>query len=196
MKKPLIICSSLLTGALALCAVATPAHAEETQPPPASTSPPPASTSSGGATFAGGAIGIGALAWLSSGAGDAQLVYDATMFHLEVGLGYNHDSYNDNSSDSQFRFGLGGWYHLARGSMADFSLGGAVRMIYTGNRGGGSATTFGLEPGAEARMFFSPNFALSGRIGLLIAFGDNMSPTTFGIGGQTAAALGFTYFFR
>jgi hypothetical protein len=196
MKKPLITVSTLLIGALALCSVATPAHAEETQPPPASSSPPPAATSSGGVSFGGGAIGVGALVWLTSGASDAEFVYDASMFHIEVGLGYNHDSYNDNTSDGQFRFGAGGWYHLARGSMADFSLGGAVRMIYDSPRAGNSSTTFGLEPGAEARVFFSPNFALSARVGLLIAFGDNGSPTTFGIGGQTAAALGFTYFFR
>lgn len=192
MKKPLL---ALSFCALALCLTAAPARAQEpapTSPPPAASPPPPSS----GPVLAGGAIGIGALQWLSSGATDAEFVYDQPMFHIELGLGYDHASHSDSTADSNFRFGVGGWYHLARGSMADFSLGGAVRMIYSSPRGGPSSTNFGLEPGAEARFFFSPNFAFSGRIGFAITFGDNNQDTTFGIGGQTVAALGFTYFFR
>lgn len=191
MKKPRL--TSLMLGALAVCALAAPALAQE--PAPAS-APPPAAPPSSGPVLAGGAIGIGALQWLSSGATDAEFVYDQPVFHIEVGLGYDHRSHADNTSDSNFRFGVGGWYHLSRGSMADFSIGGAARLIYSSAMGGGSATNFALEPGAEARIFLSPNFAFSGRVGFAITFGDNNQDTTFSIAGQTIGAFGFTYFFR
>ncbi|HXU62120.1 MAG TPA: hypothetical protein VN962_10485 [Polyangia bacterium] len=193
MSTPRLRLTSFLMGALAVCALGAPVHAQE-PPPPA---PPPAGAPSSGPVLAGGAIGLGALQWLSGGGTDLEFVYDQPVFHVEVGLGYDHTSYaGDNTSDSDFRFGVGGWYHLARGSMADFSIGGALRMIYGTDRGGGSGTNFGLEPGAEARVFLSPNFALSGRVGFAITFGDGNQNTTFSLGGQTIGAFGFTYFFR
>jgi hypothetical protein len=193
MSTPRLRLTSFLMGALAVCALGAPVHAQEPPPP----GPPPAGAPpSSGPVLGGGAIGIGALQWLSGGGTDAEFVYDQPVFHVEVGLGYDHTSHNDNTADSNFRFGVGGWYHLARGSMADFSIGGAVRMIYFTNRTGGSGTTFGLEPGAEARVFLSPNFALSGRVGFAIVFGDGNQDTNFLLGGQTVTAFGFTYFFR
>ncbi len=196
MKKPLITAS--LVGALALCSVAAPARAQENAPPPSS--PPPSSPPpSGSASFGGGAIGIGATASFApatlSGT-DALFVYDQSMFHLDVALGYLHQSHANNTSDGEFRFGVGGWYHLARGSNADFSIGGTVGLDYRSIAGGGSRTSFALAPGAQARLFLSPNFALMGDVGVLITFGDNNADTDFGIGGQTVADFGFTYFFR
>jgi hypothetical protein len=185
--------TSFVMGALAVCALAAPVRAQE---PPPSAPPPSAPPPSSGPVLSGGAIGIGALQWLRAGGTDAEFVYDQPMFHVEVGLGYDHTSHADNTSDSNFRFGVGGWYHLSRGSMADFSIGGAVRMIYASGPGGGSGTNFDLEPGAEARVFLSPNFALSGRVGFAITFGDNQQDTVFSLGGQTVGAVGFTYFFR
>jgi hypothetical protein len=197
MKKPLITTS--LLGALALCSVAAPARAQETQPPPASsapTSPPPASSSGSG--FGGGAIGIGAVtSFAPDGPGvDALLVYDQPVFHIDVALGYDHTSQN-NASNSDFRFGVGGWFHLARASMADFSLGGSVALLYVSGAGANASyTAFAIDPGATARLFLAPQFALTGRVGLEISFGDNGRPTTFSINGATVAAFGFTYFFR
>jgi hypothetical protein len=199
MKKPLLRLSSMLCGALAVCALALPARAQEpapTGPPPAA--PPPPSASSG-PVLAGGALGIGAMASFApdNPGTDALVVYDQPQFHLDAGLGYYHQSFSNNTSASDFRFGLGGWYHLARGSMADFSLGGTVGLLYVSGAGANASyTAFSLEPGAEARLFLSPNFALMGRVGLLIAFGDNQHETDFGIGGGTVADFGFTYFFR
>jgi hypothetical protein len=194
MKKPLFRLSSIMCGALAICALTAPARAQEpTSPPPAS--PPPAAPSSG-PVLAGGAIGIGALQWLNPGGTDAEFVYDQPIFHVEAGVGFDHVSHANNTSNSDFRFGVGGWYHLARGSMADFSVGGDVRMIYASASPGGSGTNFAIEPGAEARIFLSPNFAFSGRVGFSFSFGDNNQDTTYGLGGQTIGALGFTYFFR
>jgi hypothetical protein len=153
----------------------------------------------------GGTIGIGAEAFLSGLTG-AEFVYDASLFHVEAILGYDHVSNANNmGSSSDFTFGVGGWYHLARGASADFSIGGSVGLMYQSFVGGTSSTGFAIEPGAEARIFLSPNFALNGRVGVAITTGDNMAPTTISIGGQTtsgavtantSAGFGFTYFFR
>jgi hypothetical protein len=191
MKKPLLL--SLL-GGLALCA-ATPAFAQ-TEPPPPATTPPP--NSAPVTSVGGGAIGVGAVEWLSPNVTltGGQFVYDQPMFHIEALIGYNHLSHADNTSDSGFNFGVAGWYHLARGTNADFSIGGGAGLQYTSPAANASRTQFALEPGAEARVFLSPNFALSCRVGVAITFGDNNSDTTISIGGQTTAAVGFTYFFR
>ncbi len=196
MKKPLLLSSSLL-GGLLVCLAAAPALAQDATPPPASPppppmSPPPAASSN---SMGGGAIGIGAEAFLSGLTG-AEFVYDMPMFHIEGLLGYNHTSGVGNGpASSNFGFGLAGWYHLARGTNADFSIGGGVGLFYN-SPGAGSSTTFAIEPGAEARVFLTPNFALSGRVGISITTGDNNQPTSFTIAGQETAALGFTYFFR
>ncbi len=173
MQKPHFRLSSLLCGALAVCALTAPARAQDpTSPPPANLSPP--ANSSSGPVLAGGAIGIGALQWLNNGGTDAEFVYDQPVFHIEAGLGFAHVGHaNNNTSDTNVRFGVGGWYHLARGSMADFSVGGDVRMIHVSTSPGGSGTNWALEPGAEARIFLSPNFAFSGRVGFSFSFGDN-----------------------
>jgi hypothetical protein len=192
MKKPLFLLTSSLVGGLFLC-LAAPASAQEATPPPAAPmSPPPASSS---ASSSGGAIGIGAIAFLSGLTG-GEFVYDMSMFHIEALLGYQHVSQaNNGGSSSDFEVGVGGWYHLARGANADFSIGGSVGLEYA-SMGGASATAFVIEPGAEARIFLASNFALSGRVGVAITTGDNNAPTTISIAGQETAALGFTYFFR
>jgi hypothetical protein len=196
MKKPLLVSSSLLAGLL-VCLVAANASAQDsTSPPPAApmaSSPPPSSSSSMG----GGAIGVGAIEFLSGMSG-GQFVYDTPMFHVEALLGYQYTSVpNNGPSTNVFQFGVGGWYHLARGNMADFSLGGSAGLVYTSvSGGGGSSTAFAIEPGAQARVFLSPNFALSGRVGIAITTGDNNTDTVFSIAGQETAAFGFTYFFR
>ncbi len=99
--------------------------------------------------------------------------------------------------DSDFTVGVSGWYHLARGNNADFSIGGGAGLFYTVTAGQEFVRPrFALEPGAEARVFLTPNFALTGRVGIAITFGDNNSDTTLSIAGQETAAFGFTYFFR
>ncbi len=193
MKKPLFI-SSLLLGALALTLAATPAMAQTDATPPPS-SPPPAAVVVSSPSGGGAGLGFGAVAWLSTLAG-AQVVYDQTIFHIEGTLSYNHTSGPGMApSASNFQFGAGGWYHLFRGVNSDFSIGGAAGLNYA-SLAGGSATSFDLEPGAEARVFLTPNFALSGRVGFAITFGDANTATNIGIGGQTTAGFGFTYFIR
>ena len=190
MKKPLLL--SLL-GGLALCA-ATPAFAQTEPPPPPATAPPP--NSAPFTSVGGGGIGVGAEVFLSGLTG-AEFVYDQSMFHLEAILGYNHISAANNAgSTSDFTFGVGGWYHLARGTNADFSVGGSVGLFYNSPVGGNSSTEFAIEPSAEARIFLSPNFALNARVGIAITTGDSNLPTTLSIGGQETAGLGVTYFFR
>jgi hypothetical protein len=195
MKKPLFI-SSLLLGALALTLAATPAMAQTDAQPPSS--PPPTAVVVSSPSGGGAGLGFGAVAWLSTLAG-AQVVYDQTMFHIEGTLSYLHTSPPGMApSGSTFQFGAGGWYHLFRGVNSDFSIGGGAGLNYA-SAAGASTTTFDLEPGAEARVFLTPNFALSGRVGFAITFGDNNAPTNIGLGGQTTgstAGFGFTYFIR
>ncbi len=193
MKKPLFI-SSLLLGGLALAVAAPPAFAQiETAP----TTPPPAvivSSPAGG----GAGIGIGAVQTLGFGGAftDGQFVYDQSMFHLEGLLGFAHTSRAAMMpSSTDFELGVGAWYHLFRGVNADFSVGGLAGIVY-GSTGAASTTEFTLEPGAMARVFLTPNFALEGRVGFALTFGDKNSDTVFSLGGQTTAAFGFTYFIR
>jgi hypothetical protein len=190
-KAPLL--SSLLLGGLALTLAATPALAQtDTAPPPANA---PAVVVVSNPSGGGAGIGIGAVATLGGLTG-GQFVYDQAMFHIEGILGYAHTSRaNMMPSSSDFGFGVGGWYHLFRGVNSDFSLGGLAGILYD-STGPNSSTSFTLEPGAQARVFLTPNFALEGRVGFAITFGDNSADTVISLGGQTTAAFGFTYFIR
>jgi hypothetical protein len=197
MKKPLLL-SSL--GGLIVCLASLPALAQESTSPPPSSPPPsaPPPASSGGGE---GAIGVGGVIWLGAAGGGGpvtggQFVYDMSMFHIEAVFGFNHTSVNG-ASGTGVDVGVAGWYHLAKGSNADFSIGGGAGLVYASAMGAGNSTTgFTLEPGAEARYFPSPNFAFSARVGFAIGFGDNNAPTTFSLNGQTVGGVGFTYFFR
>lgn len=212
MKKPLLVSSSLLAG-LFVCLAAAPASAQDSTPPPAApmASPPP--SSGGGSMNSGGVIGVGAETFLAPSTGNngpitgAEFVYDMSAFHIEGLLGFGTSSPPMGGSTTTVAFGVAGWYHLAKGSMADFSIGGGAGLNYTSIPAPGTSSTgFTLEPGAEARVFLSPNFALSARVGFAITFGDNNANTNFLLagqnsGGSTTAAgtfggFGFTYFFR
>src|SRR5450432_1184073 len=191
MRKPLLL--SLLAG-LALCA-ASPAFAQTEPPPPAAMAPPP---NSAPVTAIGqGGIGVGAVEWLSPFVTGGEFVYDQSMFHLEAVLGFGHTSNNNNTSSGNFDIGVAAWYHLARGTNADFSIGGGAGLFYNSPAGAGaSSTQFALETGIEARAFLTPNFALTFRAGFALTFGDNGSPTVFSLGGQGSGQFGFVYFFR
>ena len=152
----------------------------------------------------GGAIGVGAVVWLGPTGNNgpvtgAEFVYDMSQLHIEGVFGFGTASQNG-ASTTGVDVGVAGWYHLAKGNMADFSIGGGAGLVYHSAPGAGNSSTgFSLEPGAEARVFLSPNFALSARVGFAIGFGDNNSPTSFGLGGATTGTtggLGFVYFFR
>lgn len=189
MKTPLLL--SLL-GGLALC-VTTPAFAQTEPPPPAITPPPNTAPMT---SVGGGTIGVGAVEWLSPFVTGGEFVYDAPLFHIEAVVGFGHTSNNNNTSTGNLDVGVAGWYHLARGTNADFSIGGGAGLFYDSPVGNNSSTQFALEPGIEARAFLTPNFALTFRAGFALTFGDNASPTTFSLGGQGSGQFGFVYFFR
>jgi hypothetical protein len=188
--------------ALAVLGVGASARAQDNTTPPPSEPPPAAHSSSGNAiSLSGGAgIGIGASLTLTGRAAGGlpagQFVYDVALFHIEGLLGFFSQEVGPmNDRQTEWLFGVGGWYHLHRGSSSDFSLG-AVIAIDTLSGGGGSATITSFEPGALARAFVTPNVAVFGRVGFGINFGDTGNGTQIGLGGQPMASFGFTYFFR
>jgi hypothetical protein len=150
----------------------------------------------------GAGLGVGAAAFLSGLAG-VEVVYDQPRWHIEGLLGF--DSRDGNGpgapSTTNFTFGVRGWYHLHQGTNSDFSVGGGVGFDHfsaslNNNTASGTETFF--EPGAEARVFLTPNFALFGLAGFTLAFGDvtNGNNTGIALASQVNAAFGFTYFFR
>jgi hypothetical protein len=186
-----------LFGGLVVLGLSAVAQAQESPPP---SSPPPATTSySSGGGGGGAGIGVGitqTLAFDGPAGPVGQFVYDQAIWHLEGLFGFNSTEGAGGERVTSLLFGAGGWYHLARGSSSDFSLGG-VLAVDTASGGGASATQTSLEPGALIRAFLTPNVALHARGGLRFIFGDTGSGNTeLGLGGQVTGAFGVTYFFR
>ena len=193
--SPRALLAPLLLSLVFSLVAATPAHAEA----------PPARTGSfvyGDGNGSGGAgLGVGAAAFLGGMTG-AEVVYDQPRWHLEGLLGFNSRDQNNGPNPpvrTEFTFGVRAWYHLHQGSNADFSIGGGVGFdhVSVSNNGGTGTQTF-LEPGVQARIFLSPNFALFGLAGFTLDFGDNVGGVNSGValGAQLTAGFGFTYFFR
>ena len=193
--SPRALASSLSLSLLVLLVAAAPARAE------------PPTTRSGSFVFgdghgSGGAgLGVGAAQFLGGMTG-VEVVYDQPRWHLEGLLGFSSHDQNNGANPpvrTEFTFGVRAWYHLHQGSNADFSIGGGVGFDhFSVSNGGGSGTQTFLEPGAQARVFLSPNFALFGLAGFGLAFGDVAGNVNSGItlGSQLTAAFGFTYYFR
>lgn len=191
--KKVAPCSLLVALALAIPlsqVVPGVAHAQD-QPPPSS--PPPPAEPVRMASGAG--LGVGAIAFLTGGGpAGAEVVYDMAKFHIEGLFGFSHD---DSSDSTGYVFGARGWYHLHSGSNSDFSLGGGLGVLTTSGPMNTSFTATYIEPGALARVFLTPNFALHGTIGFRMVFGDDaLGDGDIGLGGQVMSAFGFTYFFR
>jgi hypothetical protein len=186
--------------AIAVLGVGASARAQDNTTPPPSEPPPAAhSSSSNSISLSGGAgIGIGAslsLSGLGAFGPAGQFVYDASIFHVEGLLGFNTFEGAGGERQTEYAFGVGGWYHLHRGSSSDFSVG-ALIGIDTTSGPGPSTTVTVFEPGAQVRAFVTPNVAAFGRVGLAFIFGDTGSGTNVGLGGQPTGSFGFTYFFR
>ncbi|HEY2730954.1 MAG TPA: hypothetical protein VGK52_13515 [Polyangia bacterium] len=184
---------------VAVAGLATPAFAQETAPPPVTENAPAAPKAHHG-DIAGGGLGIGAAAFIS-GLFGPEVVYDFGQFHVEGLLAFARTPGNGPNppTDSVFQFGLGGWYHLHIGENSDFSAGGvfALRDFSPGG-GGNSLVGFEIEPGIMIRAFITPNVALHGRAGFVLAFGDSTGPLNkqLALDGQITGGLGITYFFR
>jgi hypothetical protein len=180
------------TSALFLTLAMSPstAGAQETQPPP-----PAIGTT--GATGGGAGIGVGAAAFLSGLAG-VEAVYDQSRFHIEGILGFNSNRGMGNQPTvTTFQFGVRGWFHLHAGSRSDLSAGGGIGLL-TSSGGNNPPTATLVEPGIQARVFLTPNFALHATAGLTFRFGDNFPGATssgFGLDEQFLGGFGFTYFF-
>ena len=121
----------------------------------------------------GAGLGVGASAFVGGLVGPS-VVYDLPRFHLEGVLGFSRvdNGGAGDTSNTRFQFGARGWYHLHQGVNSDFSIGGGfgVRTINNGNGASNTATL--LEPGAQARVFLTPNFTFNGTLGFVFALGD------------------------
>ena len=150
----------------------------------------------------GAGLGIGAAAFIGGMTG-VEVVYDLPRFHLEGLLGFvSRDSTATvlPSTRTELTFGLRAWYHLHQGTNSDFSIGGGIGFdnVSFSNNGPAGTQTF-IEPGAEARVFLTPSFALFGLVGFSMVFGDGNvtgNGNGFALASQLTAGFGFTYFFR
>ncbi|HVZ71262.1 MAG TPA: hypothetical protein VHJ20_02710 [Polyangia bacterium] len=194
-----------LSFCLTLVAFAAPAGAAFAQeaPPPAPVTGETARTH--GATRAGAGLGVGAAAFVS-GMGGPEVVYDFGAFHVEGLFGFDHRTVGGGPnppSVTTFDLGASGWYHLHAGDRSDFSVGGGLGFMIASPSQGNSANAIVLEPGVEARVFLTDNFALSGRLALDFVFGDAVNAPPLGgmsehtsLAGQIVTGFGFTYYFR
>jgi hypothetical protein len=182
--------------AAAVLGLGATAQAQET-PPPSDAPPPPPPAQHHSSSGGGAGIGVGAGVTLTGGT-FGQFVYDQDIWHLEGLLTFGSFSTGGGGDRATaVGFGAGGWYHLHRGSSADFSVGGALTVNTFSAGGGGSTTVTAVEPGAQIRAFITPNVALSARVGLALQFGDTMGGgTDVQLLGQAQGAFGITYFFR
>jgi hypothetical protein len=148
----------------------------------------------------GAGLGIGAAAFIGGMTG-VEVAYDMPRWHLEALLGFDSRDTTVgvlNRTRTELSFGVRAWYHLHQGTNSDFSIGGGVGFdsLSFSNNGGSGTQTF-VEPGAEARVFLTPSFALFGLAGFSMAFGDpNVTGSGFALASQLTAGFGFTYFFR
>jgi hypothetical protein len=148
----------------------------------------------------GAGLGIGAAAFIGGMTG-VEVVYDLPRFHLEGLIGFESRDAAVGAltrTRTEFTFGARAWYHLHQGTNSDFSIGGGIGFDNVSlSNNGGSGTQIFVEPGAEARVFLTPSFALFGLAGFSMAFGDaTVTGNGFALASQLTAGFGFTYFFR
>ena len=196
--KKLTLCSVVV--AAAVVGLATPAFAQDTSPPPAAPTAPVRRVGRTSGDVANGGLGVGATVFVSGLAGP-EVVYDFGLWHLAGMIAFDHEPANGNNnapSSTAFDFGVGGWYHLHLGESSDFSLGGTFGLLTYSPPVGNSGTAFEFEPGAQMRVFLTPNVALHAGVAFVLAFGDYVGVLhkQFSFGGQVAENFGFTYFFR
>jgi hypothetical protein len=200
-QKTFVLSSLVIAAVVGL---AIPASAEEAPPaPPAN--PPVETIHHNRASSGGNGLGIGVAAFVSGLAGP-QVVYDFGIWHIEAILGFDRRDGGGAMPPTitTFNFGVSAWYHLNIGESSDFSLGGGFGFINQSSSPGGSNNATVLEPGAQIRVFLTPNVALHARLGVSMVFGDNvggndaitgMSPH-ISLGAYPAGGFGLTYFWR
>jgi hypothetical protein len=197
-KRTLTLCSVVVAATVA--GLATPAFAQDTTAPAPVVEVPVKRAGRTSGDVANGGLGVGATAFLSGLAGP-EVVYDFGLWHIEGMLGFQSVPTGPNGNGNRataFDFGVGGWYHLHLGEMSDFSLGAAFGLLTVSPPVGASATAFEFEPGAQIRAFITPNVALHGGMGFVLAFGDQAGvlQKQVTLAGQIYTDFGFTYYFR
>jgi hypothetical protein len=142
-------------------------------------------------------IGVGAEA-TTTGIVGGTLVYDASVFHIDVLLGGRFDP-DASTTAVAGRF----FFPLHTSPSADFSIGPGIGVEHTTNHPRGapdapppastSANAVHLEGAVQIRAFIVQNVALSASAGIGAVFTNGNNSAV--IGGQLGGALGITYFF-
>jgi hypothetical protein len=205
MKKNKISALSLaVIAAAAVAGLAAPAFAQESTPPATAPTPEVKRTGRMAGDVGSGGLGVGGTVFISGLAGP-EVVYDFGVWHLGGMVAFQSVPNNMGNRGTDFSFGVGGWYHLHLGENSDFSLGGAFALeTYSppGPMPAGDTTGFEFEPGMQIRAFITPNVALHGGAGVVLAFGDQvghpMAPLNkeIALAARVTGDFGFTYYFR
>jgi hypothetical protein len=141
----------------------------------------------GGSARAEGTTGIGVGAQiLSDGNSGVAVTYDADKFRLQGILGFA-----DEGDVTQVRLAGRGFVPVHSGAMSDFSIGGGLGVINTGN-GDDSVNVVLIEALGQARAFITSNVSLDFTLGFGVQTADGDAIT---IDGEVNGAAGFTYFF-
>jgi hypothetical protein len=208
---------NLVIATAAVVGLAAPAFAQESTPPPSAPVPEVKRTGRMAGDVGSGGLGVGGTVFLSGLTGP-EVVYDFGLWHLSGLVAFRSVPNAFGNRGTDFAFGVGGWYHLHIGENSDFSVGGnfGLETISPGstpmNNNPPGATGFEFEPGVQVRAFITPNVALHGGAGIVLAFGDNVGGggSGLGVGPVGVGALdkqisltagftgdfGFTYYFR
>jgi hypothetical protein len=148
-----------------------------------------ATMSAPASTGSRGPMGAGISSMLGPAVTGPTLVYDPGAFHLEAIVAFGNQ-------DPTTMIALGGrfWYHVHRGTRADFSVGGGLGFVTVDQDGADAQNSFDLEAGAQVRAFLVDNVAVSAALGLVVVAGDGPDDP-IDLRGDLFGAAGIVYFF-
>ncbi|MGB8295621.1 MAG: hypothetical protein WCG85_09370 [Polyangia bacterium] len=176
---------------LTIVSVLTPAVALAQMTPPSE--PTSRATVTGATSGSGRGFGLGTVAIFAPNGhvvpnllgtwGDA-----GGRFHVEGIFGLL------SNGSTEFDLGARAWYHVHAASAADFSLGAGFSLVSWRAAPANRQFDFGLDLGAQMRVFIVPNVALMASLGLGLYIPDS-GPTAFTISGNIVDSIGLAYYF-
>jgi hypothetical protein len=136
----------------------------------------------------GTGLGLGVAAMLDGPAG-LSAAFDGGPWHLDSMLGF---SKGGSGSPVTLGIGVRFWYHLAKSSDADFSVGGGLGFTHVGANDPDDRDFMTVEGGGLVRAFIASNVALSVSAGLAITALDRSNVS---LGGMFIGGAAIHYYF-